>query len=339
MKSLLVWVMCVGGVAGVSPASALEPTTATAAKAWFSCPSDAREPAAWYVGPYKGYDNDLSGVDLSRDFQCAELFKGSRYPKGFVTVFGSSRIGEFHESASAATAASGARSALTEAQALVEFNRTYAEVRSFANAWTKTYGKHFPILTGAGPGLMEAASRGASEAGPSIGYTTYYAPPGPGDTLPHSDDPSFVRYKDASGKAVPITTDGLVFSSVSARETAMILHSAAAVIAPGGSGTEWEIFQILEMLKSGQLRPIPVYFVGERYHWTTLEKRVSDMVARGTVKPGAITLEFAQCPADLVNKLGYRLGLTTTSPPESAQACKAPAPYLKRALREFDLAL
>ncbi|MCC6543272.1 MAG: LOG family protein [Nitrospirae bacterium] len=43
----------------------------------------------------------------------------------------------------------------------------------------------------------------------------------------------------------------------------MILHSAAIIIAPGGSGSEWEIFQILESVKSDQLKAVPIYLVGE----------------------------------------------------------------------------
>ncbi|MDQ7049129.1 MAG: hypothetical protein Q9M92_06125 [Enterobacterales bacterium] len=43
--------------------------------------------------------------------------------------------------------------------------------------WTKNHAESYPILTGAGPGIMEAGSRGATKAGgQSIGYTTYYGP-------------------------------------------------------------------------------------------------------------------------------------------------------------------
>ena len=50
----------------------------------------------------------------------------------------------------------------------------------------------------------------------------------------------------------PIVSDGLIFSSVAMRESMMVLHSAAVVIAPGGTGTEWETYQIIE----STVRPI-----------------------------------------------------------------------------------
>src|SRR4051812_22953217 len=58
----------------------------------FNCSGDSREPHAWYVGPYKGFDNNLGPFDFARDFYCADQFKSRFFPKGFVTVFGSSNL-------------------------------------------------------------------------------------------------------------------------------------------------------------------------------------------------------------------------------------------------------
>jgi hypothetical protein len=293
------------------------------------CTTNSREPRAWYVGPYKGFDNNLTGIDLARDLYCADLFKKTRYPNGFVTIYGSSRISEYFEDPKRQKFFS------TNSSLAKEFNKTYAEVKTFANMWTRRFATKFPIMTGAGPGLMEAGSMGAIEAGTSIGYTTYYGPPNAGDPHGYSDDPRFWRYTNPETKASSeITSEGLVFSSVSARETAMILHSAAIVIAPGGSGTEWETFQILEMLKSKQLRPVPVYFVGEKYHWSSLLARVQDMENRGTVKKGALPIEFAGCPTDLVNKLAFSLGLSVEKPADEITACANRPDYEVRALKQ-----
>lgn len=308
------------------------PVSSTTASVELTCTTDSREPRAWYVGPYKGFDNNLSGIDLARDLFCADRYKKNFYPNGFVTIYGSSRISEYFEDPKRQKFLS------TSSSLAREFNKTYAEVKTFANIWTSRFASSYPIMTGAGPGLMEAGSIGAMEAGKSIGYTTYYGPPNPGDPHGYSDDPRFWRYNNPDTKtAMEITSEGLVFSSISTRETAMILHSAAVVIAPGGSGTEWETFQILEMVKSKQLRPVPIYFIGEKYHWESLIARVQDMVDRGTVKKGALSLEFAGCPADLVNKLAFKLGLSPTQPIDEVAACATRSDYEIRSLKQFGL--
>jgi predicted Rossmann-fold nucleotide-binding protein len=226
------------------------------------CP--AVQNVAFYGGPYVGTEDKLSPDDFARDEFCAREFLRTRHPGRFVTVFGSSRIGEANHEPDAGIASAN--------------DRLYAGIRAFANKWTLNHGTQFPILTGAGPGLMEAASRGASDAhGPSIGYTTYYG---------GNQDPAkaFWQYKTADGSAQPIITDGLIFTSVAVRESSMIAHSAAIVIAPGGSGTEWEIFQTVETLKSNELSPVPVFLFGKSdVHWKSLNQLVDDMVARGVI--------------------------------------------------------
>lgn len=223
---------------------------------------------AFYAGPYRGADNNLSPADFARDYFCADLLRKRRYPGGFVGIYGSSRIGETNKSGDEQTNAAN--------------NRIYAEIRAFARKWTSAYGARFPVLTGAGPGLMEAGSRGATEAGgPSIGFTTYYGP---------SREKGDARLAFHTYKESQIISDGIIFSSVAVREYAMIVQSSAVIIGPGGSGTEWELFQILETLKSQQLNPVPVYLLGERKaHWASLELRLADMVRRGTVREREVT--------------------------------------------------
>jgi predicted Rossmann-fold nucleotide-binding protein len=92
----------------------------------------------------------------------------------------------------------------------------------------------------------------------------------------------------------------------------MILHSAAVILAPGGTGTEWEAFQIIETIKSRQLTRVPIYVVGNReMHWKSFDARVSDMVRRGTINEGEVTqhLEYVENAEDVVERLRVRLGL------------------------------
>jgi predicted Rossmann-fold nucleotide-binding protein len=246
-----------------------------------ACPTDrAQVPNADYIGRYMGLENAVDARAIAQDLQCADAFKAARFPAGFVTIFGSSRLRD------------------TDA--------SYALVRRFAADWTRRHGARVPVMTGAGPGLMEAGNLGAREAGgPSVGYTTYYdRPTGTPDPLrPYGGDP-----RQALNAHV---THGLIFTSVTARELAMIRHSAAVLVAPGGTGTEWELFQLVEMVKSRQLAPVPVYLLGDRRrHWASLQARLDDMVARGTIRADEVAfLKYADDADTLVRQLEADLRL------------------------------
>lgn len=260
------------------------------------CTHSNEVPNAWYVGEYIGVENVIHAGDFARDSYCAEQFRVRRHPGGFVTVFGGSGIKEHN---------TGPVPAINAAN-----DRVYVQVRQFAHDWTQRYGNFYPILTGAGPGLMEAASRGAVEVGQSIGYTTYYdSSSNPTPERPHGGNPgdAFWKYEKR-----PLITDGLIFSSITEREAAMIRHSAAIIIAPSGTGTEWELFEVLETIKSKQLLKVPIYVVGERaVYWRSFEDRVNDMVTHGTLKPGEGTssIEFVDDASQVVEPLRVRLGL------------------------------
>ncbi len=254
-------------------------------------------PNASYTGAYKGVDNNLSSEDFSRDIACANRFKNTKYPSGFVTIYGSSRITE--------------KSNLSEPLLAKANDKLYAEIMAFAESWTRKHGKKYPIMTGAGPGMMEAGSRGAKKGGgPSIGYTTYYDPAPRGDAAE-----AFWKYNGSED----IIDDGLIFSSVAIREYAMILHSSAIIVAPGGTGTEWELFQILESTKSAQLKPVPIYLVGSKEpHWQSFYSRLDDMVRRGTIKPDEVAKHFSHIDraTDLLplleNKLSFKQSISGT---------------------------
>ena len=206
---------------------------------------------ASYTGIYKGVENNLSVEDFTRDYYCAEQFIKTKYPNRFVSILGSSRIGEKNE--------------LDDAEVNQANDKLYQQIYHLAYQWTKAHGQSYPIMTGAGPGIMEAGSRGATKAGgPSIGYTTYYGP----SRKKEGGDASkaFWQYRPSKKKAKTILSDAMVF-------------------APGGTGTEWEIFQTIEQIKSGQLKPVPIYIVGsKKMHWQSLYNRLEDMVKRGTIK-------------------------------------------------------
>ncbi|MBA2676019.1 LOG family protein [Ramlibacter sp.] len=265
----------------------------------FSCTTSPAVANASYVGRYAGMENAIPALDAARDIHCADAFKAGKHPRGFVTLFGSSRIAKDNRACDAAGRCD---------ETPRENDSIFAAVREFALLWTAKHGRRLPILTGAGPGLMEAANEGAQAAGgPSIGYTTYYdrpaAPAQASAERPYGGDPS---------KAFnPYVSDGLIFTSVVQREAAMIRHAAAVVIAPGGTGTEWEIYQVIETIKSGQQAPVPVYFLGDRATvWRSLDARLKDLVARRVVRAEELAfLRFAATPAELLERLASDLGL------------------------------
>jgi len=228
---------------------------------------------ASYTGIYKGVENNLSLADFNRDYTCADKFIKSKYPNRFFTIFGSSRISEKNSSGN---------KVIDQAN-----DKLYQQIYNLAYKWTKHHASKYPILSGAGPGIMEATSRGAMDAGgPSIGYTTYYGPSRKAaDGKPGGDaSKAFWMYRPENKKPQTIVSDGLIFTSVAVRESVMVMHSAAMVFAPGGTGTEWEIFQTIEQIKSGQLTPVPIYIVGDKeIHWKSLYNRLEDMMLRGTI--------------------------------------------------------
>ena len=228
---------------------------------------------ASYTGLYKGVENNLSLADFNRDYTCADKFVKSKYPNRFFTIFGSSRISEKNNSGN---------KVIDQAN-----DKLYKQIYNLAYKWTKHHASKYPVLSGAGPGIMEATSRGAMDAGgPSIGYTTYYGPSRKAADGKAGGDASkaFWMYRPENKKPQTIVSDGLIFTSVAVRESIMVMHSAAMVFAPGGTGTEWEIFQTIEQIKSGQLTPVPIYIVGDKKnHWKSLYNRLEDMMLRGTI--------------------------------------------------------
>jgi uncharacterized protein (TIGR00730 family) len=106
---------------------------------------------------------------------------------------------------------------------------------------------HVTLMTGGGPGIMEAANRGAFDVGAnSIGLNI---------TLPHEQYPN------------PYITPELcfLFYYFAIRKMHFMKRAAALVVFPGGFGTMDELFEALTLIQTRKIAPIPVVFVGESY--------------------------------------------------------------------------
>ena len=129
----------------------------------------------------------------------------------------------------------------------------------------------FTVITGGGPGIMEAANRGAKDAhGQSIGCNI---------VLPAEQKPN--KYLD---KWVDI-------NYFFVRKVLLTKYSYAFVVLPGGYGTLDEFFEAIAMIQTGKMYKFPIVLMGKAYH-TNLERHINKMIEEKTisVEDGALYL-------------------------------------------------
>jgi uncharacterized protein (TIGR00730 family) len=130
--------------------------------------------------------------------------------------------------------------------------------------------RHFVVCSGGGPSVMEAANRGAQDEGrDSIGLNI---------VLPHEQLPN--RY---------VTPDlSFQFHYFALRKMHFLLRARAVAVFPGGFGTFDEFFELLTLIQTGKVRPLPILVFGKEF-WT----RVVDFQAlaeEGVISPGDLDL-------------------------------------------------
>ena len=124
----------------------------------------------------------------------------------------------------------------------------------------RQYGKaRFAVITGGGPGVMEAGNKGAKDAGTlSVGLNI---------ELPHEQT------------ANPYATRAIQFRYFFVRKTMFVKYSRAFVFLPGGFGTLDELFEALTLIQTGRIKDFPVVLIGREF-WDGLVKWLSATVAR-----------------------------------------------------------
>ena len=169
-----------------------------------------------------------------------------------VTVYGSARIGEGDPAYERAR----------------EIGRRFAEV-------------DFAVVTGGGPGIMEAANRGCQEAGGlSIGFNI---------ELPHEQGAN--RYLDRE----------LTFRHFYARKTMLVKASEGFVLCEGGFGTLDELFESLVLIQTGKILHFPVVLVGTA-HWSGLRSWIEEkLIEEKLIEPAdLLLLSLTDDPAETV---------------------------------------
>jgi uncharacterized protein (TIGR00730 family) len=183
------------------------------------------------AGPRSRWKELLSSLDFL--FEFIRGFRALHFVGPCVTVFGSARFTEDHP--------------------------YYALARKVGGALAR---RGFTVLTGGGPGIMEAASRGAKESG---GFTV-------GCNIVLSEEQKLNPYLDRS----------VTFDHFFVRKVMLVKYSYAFVVLAGGLGTMDELFEALTLIQTKKIENFPVVVMGTEYYRHLMGLLVK-MVAAGTI--------------------------------------------------------
>lgn len=152
----------------------------------------------------------------------------------------------------------------------------------------------FAVITGGGPGIMEAANRGAHEAnGLNIGCNII---------LPREQKPN------------PYLDRMIEFHYFFARKVMLLKYSCAYIIMPGGLGTLDEMFEAATLIQTRKMGPFPIICVGTEF-WKDMPRIMQKLVAAGTISEGETGfLQITDSPKEAVQMLLDAL-------PDGVRAC------------------
>jgi uncharacterized protein (TIGR00730 family) len=185
-------------------------------------------------GPHKRRSELLRTIRIGAEF--IRAFRTLHFLGPCVTVFGSARFAEDNP----------------YYQLARETGRRLGEVG-------------FTVMTGGGPGIMEAANRGAREVGAmSVGCNI---------RLPQEQSPN------------PYLDRWMEFEYFFVRKVMLVKYSYAFVVCPGGFGTLDEIFETATLIQTGKIRNFPVVLMGKSFWLPLMDFLKNTMVTAGTIDP------------------------------------------------------
>ena len=197
-------------------------------------------------------------------------FESFDFDRPCVTVFGSARFAETH--------------------------RYYQLAREIGAGLARA---GFAVMTGGGPGIMEAANRGAREVGGrSVGCNI---------ELPQEQQPN------------PYLDRWITFRHFYVRKVMLVKYSYAFVAMPGGFGTLDEIFELAVLIQTGKIRDFPLVLMGQEYWQPLVEFMETRLVREGTIDPAdpkrfTVTDSVDEAATVIVDAATRRFGLSYTPP-------------------------
>jgi uncharacterized protein (TIGR00730 family) len=220
---------------------------------------------------------EVRGIRMQLEMLKPELGQAEAGVESTIVVFGGARFCSPEEAQAALVAAqaSGDAAALAKAQRWVRTAPYYTQARLFGqlvaqhNKQCPTCDKLF-ICTGGGPGVMEAANRGAHDEGEmSVGLNI---------ALPHEQS------------ANPYVTPALSFKFhyFALRKMHFMMRAKALVAFPGGFGTLDELFEVLTLVQTRKAKPVPIFLYGSAY-WKRLIN-FDVLVEEGAISPEDVKL-------------------------------------------------
>jgi len=219
--------------------------------------------------------DELRPVRMQLELLKPELVQRELGVESTIVIFGSARIlsGEAAATRLAAAQAEGDAQAVRRAEAALAMSHYYDEARSFGALVTersRSLDTPIYVVTGGGPGIMEAGNRGAFDVGgKSIGLNI---------VLPHEQEPNAYITPELCFQ----------FHYFALRKMHFLIRSIALVCFPGGFGTLDELFETMTLIQTGKSRKRPILLFGRAF-WEKLIN-FQHLVDTGMISPGDLGL-------------------------------------------------
>ena len=248
--------------------------------------AEVAKPPSRYGGPESAFrlaftDTDfllrdeLRPVRMQLELLKPELIQREQGIESTIVIFGSARIPSPEAAVTrlAAALASGDAQAIARAETAQAMSHYYDAARRFAAVVTersRSLATPIYVVTGGGPGIMEAGNRGAHEVGgKSIGLNI---------VLPHEQEPNDYITPELCFQ----------FHYFALRKMHFVMRSIALVCFPGGFGTLDELFETMTLIQTGKSRRRPILLFGRAF-WEKLVD-FQHLVDTGMISPEDLTL-------------------------------------------------